>query len=308
MSAVVAPAYRGRFAPSPTGPLHFGSLVAAMASYCDARAHGGEWLVRIEDLDEPRSSRAAGVGILGQLAAYGFRWDGAIVWQSERGASYQAALDDLVGKALVFPCACTRKELESAPLGAGGERVYPGTCRNGVAPGRRARAWRAAVGEDSIAFRDRVQGWYEQRLASEVGAFVVKRADGIFAYQLAVVVDDALQGITHVVRGSDLLASTPRQIWLQRQLGLPTPEYLHHAVAIDARGEKLSKQTDAPPLPDDPLPALIRAWRFLDQPAPASLPASVDAFWQQALRAWNARVLPPVTMLPAPGSSVGAAV
>jgi glutamyl-Q tRNA(Asp) synthetase len=300
--------YRGRFAPSPTGPLHFGSLVAALASCCDARAHGGEWLVRIEDLDEPRSSREAALTILAQLEAYGFHIDGAILWQSERSALYQSTLDDLVTRGLAFACACSRSDLEGARIGAGGERIYPGTCRNGVAPGRSARAWRAAVSNEAIGFRDRLQGWHEQRLASEVGDFVVKRADGLFAYQLAVVVDDAKQGITHVVRGSDLLTSTPRQIWLQQQLGLPTPAYLHHPVAIDVRGEKLSKQTEAAPLSTDPLPTLLNAWRFLEQTFPPSLPASVDGFWQWARRAWNPRVLPPVTMLPAPATDLRAAV
>jgi len=288
--------------------MHFGSLIAALASYCDARAHGGEWLVRVEDLDEPRSSRVAALRILKQLAAYGFRCDGPVIWQSERSELYQAALDRLVSTALAFPCACTRKGLEGAALGAGGERIYPGTCRNSVPPGRRARAWRAAVSDETLGFRDRLQGWYEQNLAREVGDFVVKRADDVFAYQLAVVVDDADQGVTHVVRGSDLLASTPRQIWLQQRLGLPAPIYLHHPIAIDAHGEKLSKQTAAPPLPVDPLPALLQAWRFLDQPMPSSPPSSIDSFWHWAHRAWNARVLPPVTMLPAPAPIVGAAV
>jgi glutamyl-Q tRNA(Asp) synthetase len=288
--------------------MHFGSLIAALASYCDARAHGGEWLVRIEDLDEPRSSRTAAVGILAQLAAYGFHCDGAVVWQSERGELYQAALDRLVSMSLAFACACTRKDLEGAALGAGGERIYPGTCRNSVPPGRRARAWRAAVSDEAIGFRDRLQGWYEQNLAREVGDFVIKRADNVFAYQLAVVVDDADQGITHVVRGSDLLASTPRQIWLLQHLGLPAPIYLHHPIAIDAHGEKLSKQSAAAPLPPDPLPALLQAWRFLDQPLPSSQPSSIESFWHWAHRAWNARVLPPVTMLPAPTPIVGAAV
>ena len=300
--------YRGRFAPSPTGPLHFGSLVAAMASYCDARAHDGEWLLRIEDLDEQRSRDGVGAQILAQLAAYGFQWDGPVVWQSERQAPYQAALDDLVARGLAFPCACSRRDLEGAPLAPGGERIYPGTCRRAIAPGRNPRSWRVAVNAEPIGFRDRVQGWFEQRLDSEVGDFVVKRADGIFAYQLAVVVDDALQGVTHVVRGCDLLASTPRQIWLQRQLGLGTPAYLHHPVAIDARCEKLSKQTAAAPLSDEPLPTLVSAWRFLDQAAPPSPPASVQGFWQWAHRRWNAPALPPVTMLPAPGSGVRAAV
>ena len=300
--------YRGRFAPSPTGPLHFGSLIAAMASYCDARAHGGEWLLRIEDLDEPRSRDGAGAQILAQLAAYGFQWDGPVVWQSERQAPYQSALDELVARGLAFPCACSRRDLEGAALAPGGERIYPGTCRRAITPGRSPRSWRVAVNAEAIGFRDRVQGWFEQRLDSEVGDFVVKRADGIFAYQLAVVVDDALQGVTHVVRGCDLLASTPRQIWLQRQLGLATPAYLHHPVAIDARGEKLSKQTGAAPLSDEPLPTLVSAWRFLDQAAPSSPPASVQGFWQWAHRRWNAPSLPPVTMLPAPGSCVRAAV
>ena len=300
--------YRGRFAPSPTGPLHFGSLVAALASCCDARAHGGEWLVRIEDLDEPRSNRDAALTILAQLEAYGFHIDGAVQWQSERSALYQSALDDLVRRGLAFACACSRSDLEGARIGAGGERIYPGTCRNGVAPGRSARAWRAAVRDEAIGFRDRLQGWYEHRLASEVGDFVVKRADGLFAYQLAVVVDDAEQGVTHVVRGSDLLASTPRQIWLQQQLGLPTPMYLHHPVAIDVRGEKLSKQTEAAPLSADPLPTLLDAWRFLEQPLPSSPLASVDGFWRWVQRAWNPQLLPPVAMLPAPASDLRAAV
>jgi glutamyl-Q tRNA(Asp) synthetase len=264
--------------------------------------------VRVEDLDEPRSSKDAAELILAQLAAYGFRHDGAVLWQSARSSAYQAALDELISKRRAFPCSCSRKDLESAPLGAGGERIYAGTCRNGLAPGRKPRAWRAAVGEEVIGFRDRLQGDYEQQLAREVGDFVIKRADEVFAYQLAVVVDDASQGVTHVVRGSDLLASTPRQIWLQKQLGLSTPVYLHHPIAIDARGEKLSKQTEAAPLPNDPVPALVQAWTFLDQPLPASPPASIDAFWRWAHREWNTRVLPPVTMLPTPASSVDAAV
>jgi glutamyl-Q tRNA(Asp) synthetase len=303
-----ATGYRGRFAPSPTGPLHFGSLVAALASCCDARAHGGEWLVRIEDLDEPRASRDVALTILTQLDRYGFRSDGTIVWQSDRGELYQAALDELIDRGFAFGCACSRRELQTARIGVGGERIYPGTCRSGVPRGRSARAWRVAVSDELIGFRDRLQGLYQQRLASEVGDFVVKRADDLFAYQLAVVVDDAEQEITHVVRGSDLLASTPRQIWLQRQLGFSTPTYLHHPVAIDARGEKLSKQTEAAALPEDPLPTLLAAWRFLEQPLPSLPPSSVQAFWRWAERAWNPRVLPPVTMLPAPGSSLRAAV
>lgn len=301
-----AAAYRGRFAPSPTGPLHFGSLIAALASYCDARANHGTWRLRIEDVDVPRSRPAASADILATLAAYGFEWDGAVVQQSERTALYQSALDDLLRRQLVYPCACTRKELEHAGPGGGGERVYPGTCRAGIAAGRKARAWRVRVTDDAIGFRDRLQGWQEQNLARDVGDFIVKRGDGLFAYQLAVVVDDAEQGITHVVRGADLLASTPRQLWLQRLLCLPTPEYLHHPVAIDARGEKLSKQTGAAPLPADPLPALAMAWCFLEQAAAPSPPLTVAEFWRWAHSAWNSRALPPVAMLPAarPGDAV----
>ena len=294
----VRPRYRGRFAPSPTGPLHFGSLLAALASYCDARAHGGDWLVRIEDIDEPRTRTGASEGILATLEAYGFEWDDAVTRQSERGALYQAALDDLRSRKLVFPCACTRKELQRAPLGADGDRVYPGTCRRGVTAGRTACAWRLEVTDEVIGFRDRLQGWQAQQLARDVGDFVLKRADGLFAYQLAVVVDDAEQGITHVVRGADLLPSTPRQIFLQRQLGYATPIYLHHPVAINRRGEKLSKQTGAAALPADPLPALLAAWNFFGQPPAAVRLASIGDFWRWACSAWQPRILPPVAMLP----------
>ncbi|MEO8738393.1 MAG: tRNA glutamyl-Q(34) synthetase GluQRS [Casimicrobiaceae bacterium] len=294
--------YRGRFAPSPTGPLHFGSLVAAMASWCDARCHNGEWFVRIEDIDTPRSRPGATDAILSTLAACGFEWDGAVVQQSQRLELYRAAFDDLVTRGLAFSCTCTRRQLEHAALGAGGERIYPGTCRSGIDSGGAAHAWRLRVNDEPMRFVDRLQGAQEQRLQRDVGDFVVRRNDGLFAYQLAVVVDDADQAITHVVRGADLLSSTPRQIWIQRQLGLPTPVYLHHAVARDARGEKLSKQTEAAPLPANPLPALERAWHFLAQQAPPQPSDSVADFWQWAHRAWNPRALPAVAALPEPPS------
>jgi glutamyl-Q tRNA(Asp) synthetase len=291
----------GRFAPSPTGPLHFGSLVAALASACDARANGGRWLVRIEDVDEPRALPGIERDIVATLARYGFVHDGAIVRQSERTALYDAALRVLDGRGWIYACACTRRALESAPMSVAGERVYPGTCRNGIPRElrhRTQRSLRVRVGAETIAFVDRLQGEQRQDLARDVGDFVVRRADGLAAYQLAVVVDDAEQHVTDVVRGADLLASTPRQIHLQRALGLATPSYLHVPVAIGASGEKLSKQTRAPALPDDPLPWLQAAWRFLDQPAiDATTPA---AFWAQALRAWTPARLPPVKMLPAP--------
>jgi glutamyl-Q tRNA(Asp) synthetase len=296
--------YRGRFAPSPTGPLHFGSLIAALASYADARAARGEWLVRIEDIDEPRSRDNAATSILATLENYGFEWDFEVVRQSARRALYETALDRLISEERAYACGCTRKELESAAFGACGERVYPGTCRNRVAAGREAHAWRLRVTDEPIGFRDRLRGWQEQRLEREIGDFIVKRADGMFAYQLAVVVDDAEQGITHVVRGADLLVSTPRQIWLQRTLGLETPAYMHHPVAVLPSGEKLSKQTGAQPLPVHPLPALMLAWRFLSQPEFPAPPASVAEFWQWALDRWTSALLPPVAMLPMPITSL----
>jgi len=293
----------GRFAPSPTGPLHFGSLVAALASACDARACGARWLVRIEDVDIPRSVPGAADDILRTLSRYGFAWDGPVERQADRTPHYAAVLRRLVDAGHAYPCACTRRELEGAPLGPGGERIYPGTCREGVpatlAP-RTRRAFRVRVGDAEVAFVDRLQGPQRQRLADEVGDFVVKRADGLFAYQLAVVVDDAEQRVTDVVRGADLLASTPRQIHLARLLGCRVPTYLHVPVAIDREGQKLSKQTRAPALPDDPLPALLAAWRFLDQPWPVVAPRDAAGFWRHAIGAWTPTRLPPVPMLPAP--------
>lgn len=231
--------YCGRFAPSPTGPLHFGSLVAAVASWLDARAHGGRWLVRIEDVDEPRCRPEWADDILRTLERFGLHWDGEVVRQSRRKEAYQAALERLRRQGLAYPCGCTRRE-------AAGR--YPGTCRHGLPPGREARAWRFQVPPGRIGFEDRWQGWFEQDVEAESGDFILLRADGFFAYQLAVVVDDAAQGVTHVVRGADLLDSTPRQILLQRALGYPQPAYLHHPVVTDSAGRKLSKQNRAPAL------------------------------------------------------------
>jgi glutamyl-Q tRNA(Asp) synthetase len=304
--------YRGRFAPSPTGPLHFGSLVAALASYVDARAHAGEWRVRIEDVDEPRARPGAEAEILATLDRYGFTWDGDVERQSDRLARYASALTALRDAGLAYDCACTRREIEAAPVGPGGERIYPGTCRHGIPADRahrRERASRMRVDGTSISFVDRLQGPQRQDLARDVGDFIVRRADGLFAYQLAVVVDDFDQGNTDVVRGADLLASTPRQIALQRALGYPSPSYLHVPVALNAGGEKLSKQTRAVPLPYDPLPALTAAWRFLGQEAPPAR-ASIEEFWRFAQSAWSPSRLPPVSMLPAPvalGSAESAA-
>lgn len=269
---VRSPSYIGRFAPSPTGPLHFGSLVAALASWLDARAVGGQWFVRMEDLDHPRCEPGAADTILAQLEAYGLHWDGEVLVQSQRDAAYAAALDVLKAQSAVFPCGCTRSQLAAAPRNDEGETIYPGTCRNGLPAGQVGRAWRVRVPDVNTHFRDRIHGDLQQNLASEVGDFVVKRADGLFAYQLAVVVDDAFQGITHIVRGADLLWNTPRQIHLQNLLGLPTPVYAHVPLITNAAGQKLSKQTLAPALPQRGCgKALAQALAVLGHPPPIEL-------------------------------------
>src|SRR4051794_27209742 len=255
--------YTGRFAPSPSGPLHMGSLVAALASWLDARAAGGRWRVRIEDLDRPRCVPGADQAILRSLERLGLDWDGEVLYQSERLPLYREALERL-GR-MTYWCGCTRREIADSSLGlaSDGAHIYPGTCRSG-APGT-ARALRVRTTREAIGFVDRVQGAREQVLERDIGDFVLYRADGLFAYQVAVVVDDAAQDISDVVRGADLLESTPRQIYLQRLLGLPTPRYLHVPVALDAAGEKLSKQTGAMPLDASSLP-LQQALAFLGQP------------------------------------------
>ena len=305
LAAAAKPRYRGRFAPSPSGPLHFGSLVAALASFCDARAAGGEWLLRIEDVDTPRSRTGAEAQILSTLERYGFEWDGSIVRQSERIALYEEAMAQLRKRGLVYACECTRRELVTAPVGPTGERVYPGTCSHGALPARRGHrqfAWRVRVDAEARECPDRLQVTQRQDLTREVGDFVVKRADGLFAYQLAVVVDDSEQEITDVVRGADLLVSTPRQVMLQNMLSLPTPRYLHVPIAINLAGEKLSKQTRAAALPIRPLPVLLAAWQFLEQPLPSESPLNVAEFWTWARASWQVARLPPVPMLPAPAA------
>ena len=238
----------GRFAPSPTGALHLGSLLAAVGSYLAARAAGGRWLLRIDDIDTPRVMPGAADRILRSLEAHGLRWDGEVLWQSGRADAYLAALEQLRGAGRLYPCACTRSELAAiARTGVDGP-IYPGTCGTGLPPGRVARAWRLRVPAGGIAFHDAVRGSHRQDVAREVGDFVLQRADGLTAYQLATVVDDAFQSVTQVVRGADLLSSTPRQIVLQRCLGLPTPTYAHLPLLVDATGAKLGKQTAAPAL------------------------------------------------------------
>ncbi|MDK9690963.1 tRNA glutamyl-Q(34) synthetase GluQRS [Azospira sp.] len=289
-------AYRGRFAPSPSGPLHFGSLVAALGSCLEARCRQGEWLVRMEDVDGPRTVPGAADAILRSLEAYGFVWDGPVLWQSQRHEAYAAALARLQAAGQAYPCACSRKEIAE---GHGGRSIdgaprYAGTCRGGLQPGQSPRAWRLRLPDREVSFEDGLLGWVGHNLERDVGDIVLLRADGQYAYQLAVVVDDAFQGVTHVVRGADLLDSTPRQIWLQQCLGVPTPAYVHLPLATNARGEKLSKQTRAPALDDGrPVPALVDALEFLGQrPPPALRAASRDEVWAWAVAHWNLALVP----------------
>lgn len=287
--------YRGRFAPSPTGPLHFGSLVAALGSCLEAKSHGGEWLLRMEDIDKPREMPGAAESILRTLEAFGFAWDGPVLYQSGRHEAYRAALDDLRRQGVAYYCSCSRREIADSSLTGPEGPVYPGTCRKGFAPERTPRAVRLKV-EGSISFVDRLQGRVEQDLQHEVGDFVLLRADGLFAYQLAVVVDDAEQGITEVVRGSDLLASAPRQIYLQRLLGAAEPAYLHLPVALNEQHEKLSKQTLAPAVEaGSAVATLWQALIFLGQQPPAALAqGSLDEVWRWAMAHWRADRVPPV--------------
>lgn len=284
----------GRFAPSPTGPLHFGSLVAALGSCLEARARGGRWLVRMEDVDEPRCPPGVGSGILRTLEACGFEWDGPVLVQSTRGDRYREALETLKAAGRVYPCACTRRELADSALAPDGAHVYPGTCRHGVPEGRVARSWRLRVDAGAVCFNDAIQGRISQDLEREAGDFVLLRADGYFAYQLAVVVDDADQGVTQVVRGADLLDSTPRQIFLQRCLGLAVPTHAHLPVALNADGEKLSKQTLAPAIDERTVvPVMVDALAFLGQSPPPELRRAATAdFWRWARANWEMSRVP----------------
>lgn len=281
----MAPTYRGRFAPSPTGPLHAGSLVAALASWLDARAHAGRWLVRIEDVDTPRCVPGVAETILAQLAACGLLPDETPVWQSQRNVLYQEALDRLVSEGAAYPCACSRKDIEEALAAQGrthhrhAELVYPGTCRSGLG-GRPARAWRFRAPAGVVAWHDRRLGAQQQDVAREVGDFVLKRADGLWAYQLAVVVDDAQQGITQVVRGEDLADNTARQVLLQCALNLPTPGYLHTPLVLGPNGEKLSKQNGAQALDTShPLRVLNAAAQVLGLSSHSGAVAQALAAW-----------------------------
>ncbi|MET0067978.1 MAG: tRNA glutamyl-Q(34) synthetase GluQRS [Candidatus Thiodiazotropha sp.] len=286
-------AYRGRFAPSPTGLLHFGSLVAALGSYLDARSLGGEWLIRIEDVDRLRVVAGAADEMLRTLERFGFEWDGEVIYQSRRSEAYEASIQELIQAGHAYPCSCSRKTIrEQAANGPEGP-IYPGICRQGMRQPGRANSIRLVTQDRPMDFTDRLLGPYAQNLGWEVGDFVIRRADGFYAYQLAVVVDDAWQGVTHVVRGADLLSSTPRQCYLQELLRLSHPEYLHLPLAIDRLGRKLSKQDqDLPVDPKQPMPSLLAALGFLGQTLPEEPPQRVEEFWQWAIAHWRVRDIP----------------
>lgn len=302
MSASIAPVstrpYRGRFAPSPTGLLHAGSLSTAIGSYLEAWVHGGEWWLRIEDLDPPREMAGAADAILRTLDAFGFEWQGELVWQHDRHELYRAALAQLIAQGDAYGCACTRKEIAAAGLRGPDGMVYPGTCRHGVAAGREARAWRLRVPDAELAFDDRLQGRYAQQLQRDIGDVVLLRADGYWAYQLAVVVDDIAQGMTDIVRGADLLVSTPRQLWLRQCLGGPSVTHCHLPVLTNAAGEKLSKQTLAPAIDAANVVSQLRqALAWLGHLVPADVQTR-DEIWQWARQNWQLGRVPagPIVM------------
>ncbi|MEJ8865085.1 tRNA glutamyl-Q(34) synthetase GluQRS [Pseudomonas jessenii] len=293
MTATTSPTYIGRFAPTPSGHLHFGSLVAALASYLDARSVGGRWLMRMEDLDPPREVPGAQAAILKALESYGFEWDGDLVRQSERHDAYAEVIDRLFNQGLAYACTCSRKQLEPY------HGIYPGLCRN-AGHGTDDAAIRLRVPELEYHFIDRVQGQYRQHLGREVGDFVIRRRDGLYAYQLAVVLDDAWQGITDIVRGADLLDSTPRQLYLQELLGLPQPRYLHIPLITQPDGNKLGKSYRSPPLTEDQAtPLLLRALRALGQDPGTELAyATPREVLNWGIAHWDASLIPRTLNLP----------
>lgn len=296
--------YTGRFAPSPTGPLHFGSLLAAVASYLQAKASDGRWLLRIEDIDPPRERRGAADAIIATLEKYGFEWDGPVHYQRHNTPHHREIVERLMNDGHAYRCACTRQELARAPQGNMGP-IYPGTCRSGSQS--KNAAVRVRTSNEPIRFCDLLQGPQGQRLESESGDFVIKRRDRLIAYHLAVVVDDFEQGISQIVRGVDLLDSTPRQIHLQRLLGYRTPEYAHIPVAVNSAGQKLSKMTGARALPlDRPARTLVSALRVLQQNPPAELAAaSLPAVWEWALQHWTLRPMTHRRSIPEPAQPYG---
>lgn len=286
--------YRGRFAPSPTGPLHLGSLVAAVGSYADAKFHGGKWLVRIEDVDLQRRVPGAAKQILDTLEKLGMEWDEEVIYQSRRSEAYRDALHILDKQGLLYPCTCSRKEIADSSITGLYGFIYPGTCLNNPVSLQNAHALRIQTNDEVIQFYDGLKGLYTQKLLSDVGDFVLRRADGIYAYQLAVVVDDAAQNITHVVRGADLIDSTPRQIFLQQLLRYPVPQYMHLPVVTNAAGEKLSKQTNAAPVNTaEALQELVDALNFLGQQPPLEiLQGDIASFWRWVIQNWRVNQIP----------------
>lgn len=288
--------YVGRFAPSPSGPLHAGSVVVALASYLDAKVSKGKWLVRIEDIDIPRTVAGMDRVILRQLTDLGMAWDAEVLYQSKRLSAYEAAFERLQAQGLIYPCACTRREIADSVLAhhgqfPEGERPYPGTCRHGIDPNRTPKSWRFRVPSGALTFTDRWCGLQSQDVEQQIGDFVIRRADGIWAYQLAVVVDDADQGVTDIVRGQDLLSSTARQQLLAKALNVGTPSVMHVPLVVDERGLKLSKQNGAQPIDTtNPLQTLLSAAKHLQLGELAA--SSLEQFWREATTRWAARFLP----------------
>ncbi len=286
--------YIGRYAPSPTGPLHFGTLVAAVGSYLQAKSRQGQWLMRIEDVDITRSVTGAADDMLRSFERFGFEWDGEVIYQSQRTEHYEQALATLTGKNRVYPCTCSRKQIADDSSEGVSTGIYNGKCRSRSLPLNVEHALRLRAGDTAITFEDLVMGRHSQQLDTECGDFVIKRRDGLFAYQLAVVVDDALQGVTEVVRGTDLLDSTPRQIYLQQQLGYAQPDYLHLPLVMDETGQKLGKSTGAAALDSSqPVKSLLAALKHLGQQPPAELQATeLKSFWQWAIEHWKLHNIP----------------
>ena len=295
MSNNSATTYKGRFAPSPTGSVHYGTLVSAVGSYLQAKKNNGEWIIRIEDVDTTRKVKGSDTEILKTLDAFGFQWQGEAVYQSQRTEHYQHALDQLISQSLIFPCLCSRKQLAKID-----NTIYPGCCRSRLLPEVKPHALRIRAGDINITFNDHVMNRQIQNIKRECGDFIVKRRDGLFAYQLAVVVDDALQNITEVVRGADLLGSTNRQIYLQQKLDYPTPQYCHLPLAIDNDGNKISKSAGiaAVDIRHKEI-LLVSVLNFLGQSTPTDLKNStLDDIWTWAIQNWNIHQTSPQNTIP----------
>jgi glutamyl-Q tRNA(Asp) synthetase len=283
--------YKGRFAPSPTGPVHYGTLIAAVGSYLQAKKNNGEWLIRMEDVDTTRKIDGADTDILRTLELFGFEWDGEVIYQSRQTEYYEQALEQLISQSLVFPCFCSRKQLAGS-----NSNIYPGTCRQRRLPEKNKHALRVIANNINIEFNDAVMGKQSQNIKQQCGDFIIKRRDGLFAYQLAVVVDDAMQNISEIVRGADLLDSTPRQIYLQQLLHYSTPDYCHLPLAVDATGNKISKSEGGSKInPNDRGKLLISVLEFLGQKPPADLlESNINDIWTWAVKHWQIKRVPAI--------------